>query len=539
MRDRWLATGTATDVGEPTSGATHQDARPPQDAALDRGDMGRNLARSAVRGTAQTLVSQWGRFVLRLGSTVVLARLLGPEEYGLIAMVIAITGLAELLSEFGLSNATIQRRTLTDAQVSALFWLNVAMGVVTTAAAAALAPAIAALYDRPELVPITLGLCWMFLFGSLGVQHLALLGRQMQFRRLAVLEVASMALGVTVALVAAWQGAGYWALVALHLTNIGSRTVMAWVACQWRPSRPARAAGLSGLVSFGANLSVYSVLSYAARNVDNIIIGTAFGPAALGIYTKAYQLLLLPLRQLAGPLGRVALPTLSALQDTDERFRRYYRTALRGLAFVLMPLLMIVAAVSEEVVAILLGSQWLDAAPIFQVLAFAGIAQTIMWTTEWIFQATGHAGRQAVWALISRPILVASFFVGLPFGPVGVATAYTVTNFLLLVPEFWFALRTSVLTAADVLAAVTRPVVLSLAAFGVTLVVRTALVGTGTWITLLSASGAGALLYLLAYLVVPGVRRDLGELGQLVNRARKKPAAATAGGPSVADPARP
>jgi O-antigen/teichoic acid export membrane protein len=496
-----------------------------QEGYLQRDHLATGLKTAATRGAAVTLVGQWGGFVFQLVSTIVLARLLSPSDYGLVGMVGAITGFAYLIQGMGLSTATVQRKEITHEQISTLFWLNTGLGLLVAAVVAALAPVIAGFYGRPELTLITVALAGAFLMGGMSVQHQALLNRRMQFVWLSAIELASVVAGIAIAVVVAWRGGGYWALVAMNLTSAGVRLVMVWTACRWRPGRPVRASGVGSMVRFGANLSLFAILNYFSRNLDNVLIGKYWGAAQLGVYTKAYSLLLLPIQQINTPISRVAIPTLSYLQDDPDRYRRYYQTAINAISYLAMPLIVLMAVLSDEVVLLLLGEKWVAAAPIFRVLAFAGIAQTVAHTNGWIYTSTGHTGRQALWALFSRPLIVVSFAVGLPWGPYGVAVAYTVASYILLVPGFALAVRETPLKLSDVGRAAWRPTLLSAMLYLVATQIHRLVEDSGTVAAILVTGVGGVLLFGAAAVILPSTRLELARLLQMVRSGVRSPPA--------------
>lgn len=422
-----------------------------------------SLARTAVRGVRATLLGQWGRLIIQIGSTMILARLLTPEDYGLVGMVLAVTGFAERLKTMGLSTVTIQRRTVSQDELSFLFWTNVALSLVVAIIVGALSPLIAAFYGSPELTGITLALTLSFVFGGVGAQHVALLSRRMEFGSLATVEVAAIFSGAVTAIAAAWLGAGYWSLVLFQLVQPAVRAVMAWQRTRWRPNRPGSVDGGRALLAFGANLSGFELLNYFSRHMDNILIGRYLGSEALGTYAKAYNLLLLPISQIQSPVHRVAIPTLSRLQDEPERFRRFFLTGLRSVAFVVMPLVTLLAVLAEEVVLIVLGDQWTGAIRVFQILAVVGLAQALVHSNGWLYVALGNARRQFLWSLFSAPIVVTSFVVGLPGGIEGVATAYAVAIWFLFLPSLWNATRGTPVSIRDALGCGVRPAIVSAA----------------------------------------------------------------------------
>lgn len=410
--------------------------------------------------------------MIQIVSTMVLARLLTPEDYGLVGMVMAITGLAERLKMMGLSAVTVQRRTIDQDQLSFLFWVNVLLGVGVAVLVAALSPLITLFYGEPELVGITLALTVSFVLGGVAAQHLALLNRRMEFGSLATIEVLAILVGSAIAIVAAWLGAGYWSLVLFHVLQPGVRMIVAWHRTRWRPSRPARARDGREMLTFGANLSAFEFLNYFSRHMDNILIGRYEGADSLGAYTKAYGLLLLPIQQIQGPVHRVAIPTLSRLQDEPERFRRFFLTGLRSVAFVVLPMITALAVLAEEVVLILLGDQWTDAIAVFRILAFVGMAHALSHSNGWLYVSLGNVRRQMYWAMVSAPLVVLAFVLGLPWGIEGVATGYAVVIWLLLVPSFWNATRGTPVSIPDVLACGLRPAVISVVGAASVIILR-------------------------------------------------------------------
>lgn len=429
---------------------------PPQDG----GFRGR-----AARGAGVSSIAQLWRLVLQVGSTLVLARMLSPEEFGLVGMVLAVTALADQLKDAGLANAVVQRRDLRQDQVSALFWVNAAIGVGLTAVVASLAPVLAWFYGRPELVPLTLGLSLVYTLGGLAVQHNALLLRRMRYSSVAARDAIAQTAGVAAALTAATLGAGTWSLVVLHLVAAAVRTVVVWTACSWRPGRPAlRVEGVRELLTFGGDVTGFTVLNYLARNADNVLIGRFVGASALGLYGRAYSLVLVPLQQVSQPLGPVMLSTLARLRDEPARFRSAWVAGLSRVALVGLPLVAVLVCVVDVAVPLVLGRVWAPSAPLFQVLAVAGAAQLVGASSGWLYMSTGRTRAMLTWALWTRPVVVLSFVVGLAWGPVGVASAYAVVTVVLLVPGMLNASRDTPVRLSDGLGAVWRPAVVAGAA---------------------------------------------------------------------------
>jgi O-antigen/teichoic acid export membrane protein len=234
----------------------------------------KDLKEKTIRGGLARLAAQAANFVLRLGSLTVLARLLGPKEFGLVGMVTAFTGVLDLFRDFGLSAAAIQRKTVTDDQISTLFWVNLLVGALLGILAVAMAPAIAAFYNEPCLVAVTMVLGAGFLFNAAGVQHGAILQREMRFTALAVINTTSLVAGIAIAMLGAIAGYGYWALVAMTVTSPVIATTGFWIATRWVPKMPQKGTGIRSMMRFGGILTLNSLLAYLAYNLDKVLLGS-------------------------------------------------------------------------------------------------------------------------------------------------------------------------------------------------------------------------------------------------------------------------
>lgn len=409
-----------------------------------------DLKGRSVRGGAVTLFAQLCKFVLQMGSTVILARLLTPQDYGLIGMVTAVTGFVSLFKDMGLSMATIQKAEINHRQISTLFWVNVGFSIATMLVTVAIAPAIALFYGEPRLTLITLVSSIGFLFGGLTVQHYALLTRQMRFATLAKIDIIAMLVGITTGIVLAKYGMGYWALVIMQLTAVLASTIGVWLTCSWRPSLPSLHSGIGEMLAFGGNLTGFNIINYFSRNLDNILIGRYWGAGQLGLYSKAYQLLLLPINQINAPIASVAIPALSRLVDSPDQYRKAYLRIVEKVALLTMPIMIFMIATSDWLVLLLLGSQWNDSRRIFILLAVAGLIQPVANSTGWLFISQNRSHHMFQWGLIGGTITIMSFFAGLHWGAVGVAASYSLFWISLCMPLlFWFIGRTGPIKTAD------------------------------------------------------------------------------------------
>ena len=351
------------------------------------------MGAQVFRGSWISLLGQSMQLLLRLGSTVVLARLLTPEAYGLVAMVAVLTGFISLFKSLGLATATIQAPRLTHAELNGLFWINAGLGCAAMIVTIALGPVMAWFYDEPRITSLTLGLSVTFLLAGLAVQPAALLRRRLRFGTSVAIEVGSVAAGAAAAIALAASGAGPWALVGGVIATEAMNLTLVWAVAGWKPTRPAFGAKVGNLVALGRDLTQFNILNYWARNLDNFLIGWYWGAAALGTYGRAYQLLLLPLQHVTTPLAPVAFAAPTRLHDDEGRLSRGLRSNTEKVAIACMPLTTFFFFSARQVVELLLGPRWLNVAPIFTSLAAAGLVQPVSATLILAAREPGTADR--------------------------------------------------------------------------------------------------------------------------------------------------
>lgn len=462
--------------------------------------------------------AQVAQFALTVGSTAVLARLLAPRDFGLIAMAAAVGNLLLLFQDLGLGTVTVQRSELTTSQASGLFWINVALGMLLAVIMAGAAPLVARFYGQPALTAVTIALAAGFVLAGLSVQHTALLRRQMRFAALARIDIASLVLGVGVAITSAALGAGYWALVYLQLVQQGASACGAWLTCRWRPTVPARSAEVRALLPFGAGLTAFNVLAYLTRNLDNVVLGRAAGAAPLGLYLKAYSLLLLPVDRIRVPAAAVVVPALSHLQDDPSSFRRYFLKAIMSVVAVGMPAVVFLFVFADDAIRVVLGPQWRESVTLFQLLAPAAFVETFNTVGSWACTPLGKSARLVRWQIVATVVMVSAFLIGVRWGALGMAVAVSASTIVLRVPGTIYLLKGSPITPFDLLGAIARPACASLTAGAIVFATRGGLsVGFSPVLSLLIGLPVFSALYLMLWRVLPGGRRAIGDLFGLVD----------------------
>lgn len=404
------------------------------DHFFDNSKLSKNLKNTSVKSAAVTGVTQVAKFILQFGGTAVLARLLAPEDFGLIAMTIVITGFISLFKDVGLSMATVQKEHINHEQVSALFWINVAIGALLSVIVLALSPLIAKLYNEPRLMGITIALSAVFFVGGFAIQPKAILKRQMAFKALAYIEIIGQSSGVACAIYMATSGFGYWSLVGQQITIIVVDFFITSIALSWRPSRPKKAAGVGSMVRFGADIVAFNSVNYFSRQMDNILIGWFWGPSALAFYSKAYTLLLMPVNQINAPLTAVSLPSLSRTQHDPTRYKSFFLKFFELIVSLSIPIVLMFFLFSEQIILAWLGAAWTESSAIFKLLVPAAITGIITNPLGSLMLSLGLSTRYRKIGLLSAVVIVIAFIIGLPYGASGVALSYSIASVLLLWP---------------------------------------------------------------------------------------------------------
>lgn len=397
-----------------------------------------NIKGRAISSGAVTASAQLFKLALNLGYTILLARLLDPKEFGLVAMATVVINFARILKDAGLSTATVQRDEITNAQVSNLFWLNVAISAALTIVVAVSAPAVAWFYQDSRIIGITLALSLTFLISGTTFQHQALLSRQMRFKSLALIEVGAMVGGYAAGVVLALEGWGVWSLVGAGLLTEILALVLTWSVSGWRPQRFTRGSGTRSMVGFGAQIALGGFIYSMARGVDSLLLGRFFGADAVGLYSRASVLLMRPMEQLLSPINAVFVPVLSRLQSDPERYRRTFLQMFEAIALMSFPFTGVFLPLSDPLVLFLLGPKWQAAAPIFAGFTIVALYFPLANVSTWLFASQGRGKDWLIATSIVSSITVIAFLAGLSRGAVGVAVAFSVSCIGLQLPVLYF-----------------------------------------------------------------------------------------------------
>jgi PST family polysaccharide transporter len=419
-----------------------------------RGD----LKGKTVRGGAYTLIAQVGQLLLQMAALPILARLLTPADFGLVAMVTVITNFAAMFVDAGLSMATVQRPNITREEVTNLFWVATGLGALIALVVAALSPAIAWFFHEPRLVPVTLALTLSLFLAGLTIQPSALLRRGMQFWATTAVQLVSMFCGQAVAVLWAWYYRDYWAIVWAPVTTALVRAIGTWLVCDWRPGLPHWGTNIRPMVGFGMHLTTFNFVNYFSRNMDYILIGWYWGETLLGFYERAYKILMQPLLQTNAPMSAVAVPALSRLADNPERYRSFWRKGCSIAAFLQVPVVIWLALVAPELVRTLMGNQWEETIQIFWGLTPAMLISFTAPATSWVFVSWGRPDKQTKVAIVTAIITLLFFIVALPMGVRAMAWSYSINRWLIRWPVIAYCFAGTPLRYRDLWEALRSPI---------------------------------------------------------------------------------
>ena len=392
------------------------------------GERGDGLKAKALTGINWSVLSQVGRQALSFIIGVVLARLLSPREFGLLAMVTVISGFALSFMELGFGAALVQRQDAREEHLSSVFWVNVISGLVMTLLFAAAAPLVARFYGEPLLLPLTLLLATNFVIYAFSIVQRVLMVKALDFRALAVVEVGSVAVAGAVGVAMAVAGLGVWSLAANYLLATVVATALFWGLGRWRPERAFEWGAVKDLLGFSGHYLGTKTLSYWTRNADNLLIGRFIGSSALGLYSKAYAVLMLPLLNVSRTVERVMFPSLSTIQDDRPRVKRVFLRMARAVALVTFPVFTGMAVVAEPFVLGVFGAQWAGMIPLVRVLCVLGVAQSVIRLDGNLYLSQGRADLQFRVNLFVQGVIIAGIVAGLRWGVMGVAVGLTVAS---------------------------------------------------------------------------------------------------------------
>ncbi len=453
---------------------------------------------SAVRGGVAIVAARLGIQFIRLALTAVLARILSPEDYGLVSVVLAVSGLGMILQDLGLSASTIQREKISAQQISVLFWLNATLGLLIASIGVFCSPLIAGFFARPEIESIAMALFAGMLIPSLSVQHRALLQRQMRFTEQSIISVSAIVLAGASAIGVALNDGGPWALVALIIVNDLVTMVLSWRASGFVPGPYRWDPESYSMVRFGGGFLMFRLMGYLAQNLHVVLLGRMTGVAAAGLFTRAQSTANLLLGYTNEPAGKIAMAALPKHNNAPEAFAHFYSRCLAVMMFTGAPIACFTWMFAGDLIRILMGPQWDTAAALLSVLAIGMAVQPALNSTGWIYLARAEIRNMVLWGLIGWGVMIGAALFGLLWGIYGVAWAWTLSLYALLIPCLLAAFRGTQITLMASMLIVIKPLIAAVLALALTSLLRDALADLPA-VVRLAACGA---LFGLGYLAL-------------------------------------
>jgi PST family polysaccharide transporter len=385
-----------------------------------------------VTGLAQTV-----RVGTQMGSVIVLSRLLSPLDFGLVAMASPFFGLVALFQDLGLGQAIVQKKLINHEEINALFFINLCAGLILGSILILISPLAGTFYKDEHVVRLLAAMSIIILIAMIGGQQNAILTRRMQFGRLAILDAVGALSGFAISVAWTLVSKSYWAIYAGMVVSTALPAIGSWVMAGWRPSWPPRIGNVKSLLHFGAGITGFNFFNFIARNLDNALIGRRWGDGPLGLYDRAYKLLLFPLQQVNNPVAKVMIPALARVNDDRDRYAHAFSRALCMVLLLTLPGVAFMTTFAPTLIPFVLGPKWTAATPIFQFLGIAGLIQVINNPTGWLLVSQGRTKLYAAWGIATAITSAIAFVAGLPFGPVGVAGAYAMSEYI-RTPILWW-----------------------------------------------------------------------------------------------------
>jgi len=422
-----------------------------------------SLLSSALVGVKWSSISQFGRQVVQMITTVVLARTLVPSDFGLMGMAMVVIGFLNIFRDLGTSSAIIQSKEISDTLLSSIFFVNVAFGCFVMAGVFLIAPYVAAFYNEMRLILVLKVLSASFLVSSIGISHQALLERNLQFNKLAKAEIFSTLVGAIVGITLAVEGAGVWSLVFQALsTAILSSVLLSMFMSTWRPRFMFDFREIRTVARFSLNLSGFNLMNYFVRNADALLIGRFLGAQELGYYTLAYRIMLYPLQNVTAVISRVMFPVFSTIRDDKKKFRNAYLKVTGMIALITFPMMLGIMGVSNSFVAVVFGEKWKMVGALLIIYGPLGLIQSIEATTGSIYLAQNRPDWMFRWGLFTAVVAVVAYVIGLHWGIIGVASSCLIATLVCTYPGFLIPFKLIDMKVGEMLKSVRAPLLCSL-----------------------------------------------------------------------------
>jgi len=397
-----------------------------------------SLKQQVVKSIGWLAVSQIGSQILRVVTTLILVRLLLPEAFGTIAMILVLTNFSTQLINFGFASAIIQKKNLTNLDSSSVFWLNVLVGTIITLLIILFSGQIALFYEKPILKPLAIFLAFIYFLGSLSLVHRALLEKNLKFEVLAKIDLLTFLGSGIIAITLAKLGYGVWSVAFQEFTIVLIPTLLLWIGSKWRPNFSFSLHSIKSMFGLSASLFFNSFLAYVSNNLDNMLIGKHFGDQSLGIYSKSFSFIGIPGRLITAVLSKVMFPLFSIIQDNLKKIKSIFLDLYFLVSFISFPLMIYVYSIAEHFTLVFFGENWIGMIPFVKIFSILSMISSLNSISGILFMSQGRADIILKAGVIKRGIIISSILIGLQFGFMGIAICRLGAEFLNLFVSFFF-----------------------------------------------------------------------------------------------------
>lgn len=393
----------------------------------------------AKKGIKWSLIDQIVRQSVTLLISAILSRLLTPAEYGLLGMIAVATGFLQVFKEMGLGSSVVQKQGITTAEQSSIFWLNVAVGLILTLLLLITAPWIARFFNEPQLTILIRVISFNFVIGSMAIVPDALIQKAIDFKSFFLRNLGTVILGGLFGIWLAYRGYGVWALIGQSLITTVTGLVISFRMVQWRPQLFFKWNLLKRHLYYSLPILGDSSINYWTRNIDNLLVGKILGSTSLGIYNRAYSLMLLPIKQISSTLSRVMFPSFALIQNEKNLMWEQYLKVVSSIAMLSFPLMATLGIYARECILIVYGGQWLEVVPLFRILCFLGAIQSIATLAGTVYYSTGKTVLLFKVGIITKTLMISGIVTGLYVGNLkGMVWGYSITSTIAFFLETYY-----------------------------------------------------------------------------------------------------
>jgi len=401
--------------------------------------MTKNLKDMAISGLFWSLMLRYSQQIIVFSITIILARILSPAEYGIMAMLGVFMALSQTFLDFGISSALIQRQDITQKDLSTVFYLNIITGSVLTLILFFSAPVIANFYSKPELVNITKFMSLNFIIISFGIVQNTLITKRIDFKRRMKISLPSLVISGTIAIILAVKGFGVWSLAIQSVLHRFSNTIIIWFIEKWRPSLQFSINSIKKIIGFSVNMFGSGLLDTIFRKLDILLIGKFFSAVDLGFYSRAIGLQQMPIRNTHAALKQVTFPLLSKIQDDDIRLKRVFRKIIKVVAFIGFPMLLGMLVVADPLIRVLITEKWLPSVKYLQLLCIGGLTYSISAMNLNILLVKGKADIFFKLEIVKKIMILVGIFIGLFWGIMGLIIGRMIVGYFAFILNIYYS----------------------------------------------------------------------------------------------------